>query len=246
MMKIEYFDVDLISPQSPCYIRHNRRFKRLSNKFDKSRTVDYFASKYGKALLKWEFVVQRLLGTLCIEKCDRILKFSNKDTGTNFREIDFIAQPSKDELVFCELKLKEQFNKTLGAKASGWRQLRKSLRIANRQYTELSGLSICVDMSHIYGLETSALDMNYCQFAEIRYHLQHPGDHDQTLWISSQEVTALAIENNLLTLKDIDEIKRLHQEYKNPMSLIKPENFVAKYNPFSVLINLKHTGLVNN
>lgn len=245
-MKIEYFDIDLISPQTPCYIRHNKRFKSLSKKFGKKKSVDHFASKYGIALLKWEFVVQRLLATLCEEKRDRILKFSTKESGISFREIDLIAQSLKGELVFCELKLKEQFNETLGTKASGWAQLRKSIGIASRQYPKLSGLSICVDMSHVYGLETSALDMNYCQFSEIQHHLQYPSDQNQTLWICSKEVVSLAIEHNLLALKDIHEIERLHQEFKNPMSLIEKENFVDKYNPFSALINLKQTNFVNN
>ncbi len=245
-MNNEYFEVELISPQSPSYLRNNRRYKKLSDKVREYKAVDSFSATYNKTLLKWEFAVQRLLATLAIETPDRILKYSNTKIGIRYREIDFVAQPSEDELIFCELKLKENFKEELGSKASGWAQLNKSLNIASSEYQKLSGLSICVDMSHVYGLETKATELDYCKFLELTNYLSKTSKNREILWLNSEEIAFLAIEHGLLTLKEVNGIKAQFQAYKDPLSTLSNETHKAINNPFEDLIKLKNNSSINN
>ncbi len=245
MMNKHYFDVELISPQSRSYVSNNKKFKRISDNDRKFKEVDHFAARYYRELSRWEFVIQRLLSRLTVEVQNRILRYSNINTGIRYREIDFIAQSSKDELIFCELKLKENFSEKLGSKASGWAQLNKSLVIAGTKYQKLGALSICVDMSHVYGLETKAIDLNYCKFAALKNHLEIPSLDNKTLWINSKEIASLAIEHELLTLNDVNEIKKLFQEFKDPLSTIVIDNFNVSQNPFQELIQLKSFAPLN-
>jgi hypothetical protein len=64
--------------------------------------------------LKWEFVVQSIFSSISNENKNRILKFTDKTSNVRFREIDFIAETTANELIFCELKLKEKFNAGIG------------------------------------------------------------------------------------------------------------------------------------
>lgn len=238
-MNNEYFEVELISPRSPSYIYNNKRYKKLSDNVREYKAVDPFAATYNKTLLKWESVVQRLLATLTNEATDRILKYSNTKAKVSYREIDFIAQPSKDELIFCELKLKENFRENLGSKASGWAQLNKALNIAHNKFQQLSGLSICVDMSHVYGIETKATVLDYCRFSELTNYFCKPSKSNKTLWLNSKEIAYLAVKHELLTLKEVNNIKVQFNEYKNPLSIID-NKYIKKVNsPFQGLIKLK-------
>ena len=232
MMNSEYFNVELISTTSPVYQRNNRRYKKISDKVRQYKSVDHYASSYNKALLKWEFVVQSILSSISNENKKRILKFTDKKSNVRFREIDFIAEPKANELIFCELKLKEKFNAEIGRKASGWAQLNKSISIAEQNFNTLSGISICVDMSHMYGLDTEANEGDYCQIADLKKSLTSPLLEKRTLWLSSIEISNLAMEMGLLTQSDVAEIKRLHEEYKNPLSVLSYGMGYINNNPF--------------
>jgi hypothetical protein len=239
-MSIQYFNIELIPPQSHSYINNNRRYKRLSGNIRKYKAIDHFSATYNKTLLKWESVVQRLLATLACETPNRILKYTSSEAAICYREIDFIAQASENEFVFCELKLKEGFNEALGSKASGWAQLNKSLNIATYKYQKLGGLSICVDMSHVYGLESKASTQDYCKFSELENHLNTVSENKETLWLNSEEVASLAIENGLLTAQEINDIKIQYEEFKDPLSTIKNAHAKIVNNPFQSLIELKN------
>ena len=238
MMNTEYFNVELISTSSPAYKKNNKKYKIISDKIRQYKPVDHYAASYNKALLKWEFVVQSLLSSISIENKNRILKFTDNQSNVRFREIDFIAEPTANVLVFCELKLKENFNSEMGNKASGWSQLDKSISIADQNFDALSGISICVDMSHIYGIDSKADAENYCQVSELQKLLSKPLSEKKILWISSIEISKLAIQNGLLTESEILEMKTLYQEYKNPLSVLNDETGYIKNNPFQNLSSL--------
>lgn len=237
-MNTEYFDVELISTTSAAYKRNNKKHKKMSDKIRQYKPVDHYAASYNKALLKWEFVVQSILSSISIENKNRILKFTDNQSNVRFREIDFIAESTANELVFCELKLKENFNSELGSKASGWAQLDKSISIADQYFDALSGISICVDMSHIYGLDSKAAEGDYCQIGGIQKLLAMPLSEKKTQWLSSIEISRLAIQNSLLTESDVLEMKDLYQEYKNPLSILNDETGYIKNNPFQDLSSL--------
>jgi hypothetical protein len=238
MMNSEYFNVELISTTSPAYKRNNRKYKRISDKVRQYKSVDHYASSYHKALLKWEFVVQSIFSSISNENKNRILKFTDKTSNVRFREIDFIAETTANELIFCELKLKEKFNAVIGKKSSGWAQLNKSISIAKESFNTLSGISICVDMSHMYGLDTEATEDDYCQIADLEQSLISPLLEKRTLWLSSIEISNLAIKMGLLTQSDVAEIKKLHEEYKNPLSVLDNEADHISNNPFQNLASL--------
>jgi len=238
-MNVEYFDIALISPQSPSYMRNNRRYKRVCDNIRKNQSIDYFSTEYYKALRKWEFVVQCLLSTLSAGLTNRILRYSNVQVGVRYREIDFITKPSEDQLVFCELKLKANYHEKLRSKASGWQQLNKSLSIATGKYNNVSGLSICVDMSHVYGKETTASALSYCKFAALKEYLKIPKVDKKILWLDSKEIAFLAVEHKLLTLQEVSDIKRLYREFKDPLSIINTTDCDLTHSPFQQLHELK-------
>jgi hypothetical protein len=196
--------------------------------------------------LKWEFVVQSILSSISNENKNRILKFTDKTSNVRFREIDFIAEPTANELIFCELKLKEKFNAEIGRKASGWAQLNKSISIAEEKFNTLSGLSICVDMSHMYGLDTEATEDDYCQIADLEKSLTSPLLEKRTLWLSSIEISNLAIKMGFLTQSDVAEMKKLHEEYKNPLSVLDNEIDHISNNPFQNLASSFHNSANKN
>jgi hypothetical protein len=237
-MNKQYSIIELISPRSPEYISNNRRHRAMNMASRKKCGVDHFSRDYNKALLKWERVMQCLLSLLTTEMEDRILKYSGHYAGFDFREIDFIAQPSVDSLIFCELKLKKDFKKRLGSNASGWAQLNKSIAIAGQKYNQLGGLAICVDMSHVYGLTSSASDYDYCKYSDLVSYLLTPTNEHRTIWLSSLEISTLAIQHGLLTENDIGQMKKLYQEYENPLSVLPNGDAQEINNPFLALNKL--------
>lgn len=237
-MNKQYSIIELISPRSPEYISNNRRYRAMNSASRKQRGVDHFARDYNKALMKWERVMQSLLSLLTTEMEERILKYSGNYAGFDFREIDFIAQPAMDSLIFCELKLKKDYQKSLSSKASGWAQLNKSIAIAGQKYNRLGGLAICVDMSHVYGLNSSAGDYDYCKYSDLVSYLLTPSNEHRTIWLSSQEISTLAIQNGLLTEKEVEQMAKLYQEYENPLSVLPDGGDHEINNPFLVLNKL--------
>ena len=234
-MSTQVNNIESISVNSPSYIANNRRFKKISESKRRYKKSNPFAADYNRALRKWEYVVQTLLSKLTIENDSRILKYSEKKYGSRYREIDFVAQPSPDKLIFCELKLKENYKKKLRSKESGWAQLNKSIAIASKKYSDLDGLSICVDMSHIYGLESTANPQDYCKFSDLKNYFTTAPIGKNTLWISSSEIADLAMEQGLLTHNDVCLMKKLYQEYKNPLSVLDNQDRYIPNNPFEGL-----------
>lgn len=245
MMTSHYTHVELISPHHPAYRDNNRRYKRISIDSRPAKASDYFSSNYGAALLRWELAVQRLLNKLVLESEDRILRYYEGQPCFRYREIDFIAQPTQDQLIFCEIKLKETFRTDLKQKSSGWKQLNKSLSIVNTKFSDICGLAICIDMSHIYGLDTKAKPEDYCSIADLAQYLSTPSDQQTTLWLSSLEMAGIAIQHGLLTQEDVDEMSVLFREYKDPWSVLDnqsyiPNNVFACLGSFEIEVPSKH------
>lgn len=234
-MNKQYSTIELISPKHPDYISNNRKYKVTNDAYRKHKGVDHFSSAYNKALIKWEHVMQCLLSNLTSEVQERILKYSGHRAGFDFREIDFISQPSDETLIFCELKLKKDYKEKLGNKASGWAQLNQSISIASQKYNRLSGLAICVDMLHVYGIKSSASEQDYCKYQDLVGFLLTPSLEDKTIWLNSLEVSALAIQHGLLTEDDIDQMKTIYQEYENPLCALSSDGAETINNPFKVL-----------
>lgn len=237
-MSKQYSTIELVSPLHPEYISNNRKYKAIKNLTRKHNGVDHFSKAYNNALLKWEYVMQCLLSRLTSEVEERILKFSGHRAGFDFREIDFISNPSAEALIFCELKLKKDYKESLSVKASGWAQLNKSIAIASQKYNKLGGLAICVDMSHVYGLTSSASEQDYCKYKDLVSYLLTPSTEHKTIWLNSLEVSALAIESGLLTEGDIDQMKKLYNEHENPLSVLPSCAVEATNNPFLTLSQL--------
>jgi len=110
--------------------------------------------------------------------------------------------------------------------------------IAEESFNTLSGLSICVDMSHMYGLDTEANEDDYCKIADLEKSLTSPLLEKRTLWLSSIEISNLAIQKGLLTQSEVAEMKKLHNEYKNPLSVLDNEADHISNNPFQNLASL--------
>lgn len=228
-------NVKLISNGDKDYRINNRGFKNKKRNLFKFKKVDSFASEHTKALEKWEKVVQQLLSKISNEYPERILKYSTATSFVNYKEIDFIAQPHVGQFIFCELKLKENFKRSMNQKTSGWKQLNKTLNIvSNSSYKNASALAICVDMSYVYGLESDAMSNDFVKYSDL--HLSFTkAPEKKTIWLSSEDITSNAIKYGLLTERDIETMKELHQAMKDPLSILPPTEKIFTNNPFSAL-----------
>ncbi len=181
----QYIDVELISPNSPAYLAWSRRQRRIHKGYKDSDKYkkDFLESDYQKAMRKWERVIRSLLSKITCEYENRILKYTERDVGTCYREIDFIAKPDANTLTFCEIKLKDRYMPNISSKKSGWSQLNKSTSIAIQKYGNLCGLSICVDMSYVYALENLADRGDFDAFMDISNYLL-PSRDKKTIWLN--------------------------------------------------------------
>jgi len=247
-MDLHYNDIELISPQASAYLANNRRYKVKALRLKKYRQVDPFAMAFNKELYRWEYVVQRLLAKLVTEVETRILRYSENHKGHQYREIDFITQSDANTLTFCELKLKTQFKHHLNCKASGWRQLNKSIAVAGQKYQHLKGLSICVDMAAVYGLESDAGIQDYCPYQEITDYLLASSTFEQRpmIWVNSLDIARWAIHYQLLTQSDVDRMKQAYQEYHNPFLVLDGHvSKVGNSSAFQLLTQLKNEHMTN-
>jgi len=123
----------------------------------------------------------------------------------------------------------------MNQKTSGWQQLDKTLSIlASSPYKNASGLAICIDMSHVYGLDSDAVDSDYVKYSDFNLFLSK-ASKQQTIWLSSQDITSNAIKHALLTEHDIEMMKEIYQSMKDPLSILPPPEKTFTNNPFSVL-----------
>lgn len=231
-------NVELVSVHNKEYQVNNSGFKQRKNNLLKFKKINSFASDHTKALQKWEWVVQQLLAKITNEYPERILKYSTPTSFVNYKEIDFIAQPNKGQFIFCELKLKESFKSKMNDKASGWKQLNKTLSVVvDSPYKNASGVAICVDMSDVYGIETDAVSSDYAKYSNLKLLLSDSSEK-QSIWLSSRDITANAIKHGLLTDHDIATMKEIYQSMKDPLSTLPPPDKAFTNNPFSALQSL--------
>jgi hypothetical protein len=231
--------IELVSTRHPSYRANNSRYRKMAIQRRKPTCKDHFTDDYNKALLKWESAAQGILSKLVNERKARILRYSETGTIFLYREIDFIAEHSPEQLVLCEIKLKQRYNSSLGSKASGWRQLDKSLAIAKHRFQDVSGLAICVDMSWVYGIDSAATDNDYLTFSDIKSHIDSAAVSKNTIWLSSRELSGHAIKYGLLKPEDVIYMKELFMAFSNPFSTIEDCTYEPNY-AFGSLINLKN------
>ena len=237
----QYTDVELISPNNHGYLAWGRRNKKKYKGYKDSKKYkkDPFESDYQKEIRKWEHVMRSLLSKLTCEDERRILKYTEHNIGTGYREIDFIAKPDANTLIFCEFKLKDRYKLNIGSKESGWSQLNKSISIAKNSYDHLSGLSICVDMSHVYALQSAVNIDTFDSYMDIPKYLL-PSSGKRIIWLDSTEIARLAVEFNILTDSQIDTMALLFRQKNDPMSLLDSNQEGGFYNtPFDKLRSLK-------
>lgn len=239
-MKTKYTDINLIKTSDISYRGWCRNFKLIKRGSKNTRT-NHLASQHEKLLAKWEHALRQLLSEIAEEEHHRILRYRESETHQpNYRELDFVAKKNK-ELCFCEIKLKQNFKTNLKNKASGWRQLNKSIAIASGRYRQLTGLSICVDMSEVYGIESIESieeDEKYCNVDEIEKYL-FIKDTSNVIWIKSSDIFQRSIQNGLLTIEDGNKIKDSYRALYQPMALLENQTNELKNNPFLTLFR-KH------
>jgi len=240
-MNNNYTAVELVSPNDMGYLRRCRYNK---NKFDgykqrKNYIKNTLESTYQKELSKWENIVQVILASFVDEEKKRILKYSFVG-GNSYREIDFIGKKTEKKLIFCEIKLKQNFKKNLSPSALGWRQLNKSLTVAKDKYEDLGGLAVCVDMSYLYGTQENN-HADYNNISDLKEYLEHSFSDKNVIWLDSKEVSKYALSLGLINAEQIKILKDSFLESSSPMSLLQeiPHEFVN--NPFDILskINLQ-------
>jgi len=233
-------NVELVSTDHSGYVALGRRYKALNSKKVAS---DPFVSHYQKALRKWEYVLRDLLAEVMIEEENRILRYLESSSKYRYREIDFIAKKDDRSLMFCEIKLKEKYKHSLGYSQSGWAQLNKSLSITNNSYNA-NGLSICVDMSAVYctnNFEMFDRPKEYGTFEDIKSHASEPFHCGDIVWLNGRDVAELAIERQLLTEEQVENMSILFREANNPISILSNDDEkTMSYNTFQVLKGLIH------
>jgi hypothetical protein len=129
----------------------------------------------------------------------------------------------------------------LRSSSSGWEQLNKSILIASEKFNIVGGLSICVDMSYIYDLENSEEKPTYCIFRNIPNYFLSPSLDENIMWLSSKEIAELAVEFNLSTNFQIDNMKNLFHRKNDPLSIVQNPLDITTSNkkPFNILKNFK-------
>ncbi|MBB1125653.1 hypothetical protein [Thiospirillum jenense] len=241
-MDIKY-NVEFVCPDNPRYIAWCAKNKKRYNKQSPKR--DPHVAIYQLALRKWENVIRTLLSQLINEEKNRILRYSKYSSYSNYREIDFIGKLQSNSLMLCEIKLKEHYHTSLSAKQSGWAQLNKSISIAAHQFSDIGGLSICVDMSAIFTLkqltDNDSQHQTYCHYQDIPSYFSLQPYTKNTLWLNSTEIADLAMQNDLLTGDEVNNLKKLFEVYKDPLSLLAGnQNNHVTNRPFMMLKHFNH------
>jgi hypothetical protein len=221
-MSEEYADVELVGTNHSgyktfCHRYKNNKVRRRSSNYK----VNTFQRDYMKELSKWEHIVQCLLSTLICEEKNRILKYVIINVGLRYREIDFIAKPTDESLILCEIKLKESFIDKIKAKSSGWAQLNLSTSIANYTYRNIGGLAICVDMSNIYYLKSSVSSNGYCRHEDIPSYFSFDPSIKNIIWLDSLKVANFGMKYGLLEENDIKKLRGLFQEKRDPVYFLQ-------------------------
>lgn len=237
----KYTDIELIAPEAREYILWGRRQRKKHKGYKDSKGYkkDSFAVNYQKEMRNWENIIRKLLNVLTCAHNNRILKYRDRDVGVCYREIDFIAKPDEKTLTFVEIKLKDNYNPEISYSKSGLKQINDSILIAKEKYDNLNGLSICIDMSYLYGIESQYDNTVFDDYFDIPTYLMTSSENN-TIWLNSKEISRIAIEKDLLKKSQIDDIKRLFNEKNDPLSLLNGNKCDDLHNnQFEILKTLK-------
>ena len=243
-MHTHYPNINFVRPDDLGYKKWCHRHAQIRRLSSRNSKHDPFEFAFNKQLIEWEKIVQKLLSKVVIENKNRILQFSKKSGATQYREIDFITKTLKDKVVLCEIKLKQTYKEKDEAsnwcKFSGWKQLNKSLAISSRKYNNIAGLSICVDMSHLYGIDSTAMDDVFCKYGDIKKYFDLASTENNVIWLNSLEIARLAVENNFITNKEVDSLKKIFNERNDPLSTLIEGGVYYDNKPFEALLINNH------
>ena len=224
-MNTKYIDVDLVSNDDPGYRRTVAFYAKIWFAKKKRRPSPEKKSpctvRFNREITRWEDVLRKLLSKLVPEEKNRILRYNvegkvayySKRKLFKYREIDFIANPYNNHLVFCEIKHKNKAAQSINAKASGWKQLYETIRIASNKYNKISGLSICVDMSHVYKSESPIKGIKYYSYNDIKNRIHTPYQKTYLIWLNSSEIAQLAVKYELLSHEQILNMEKIYKDY---------------------------------
>ena len=196
--------------------------RALREKKESGRRRDPFAQDYNAELLRWEAVVQRLLATVVPDTVDeRILVAPDIDrkgkASSIYRELDFVSGHVSAPDMFGEIKIREQSIKG----KSGWGQLDRSLQIARTQWPMVRGICINVALGDILETEPECNNPTVT-LSELPGVIAERSQQDgATVWIRGSDVASFAMEQNLLTLMDIQRLPQLRQAMQNPVHFLK-------------------------
>ena len=166
--------------------------------------------------------MQRLLATVVPDTVDeRILVAPDIDrkgkASSIYRELDFVSGHVSAPDMFGEIKIREQSIKG----KSGWGQLDRSLQIARTQWPMVRGICINVALGDILETEPECNNPTVT-LSELPGVIAERSQQDgATVWIRGSDVASFAMEQNLLTLMDIQRLPQLRQAMQNPVHFLK-------------------------
>jgi hypothetical protein len=234
-INMRYFDINFVNTNHLGYKKWGRRYARITRLSKGGGKKDSFDVAFNKELITWEKIIQTLLSRVVLEDKNRILQYRTQSGSAQYREIDFIAKV-KDRMVLCEIKLKRVYKDKIGDSRSGWKQLNKSIDISCHKYSNIAGLAICVDMSFLYGIDCIIDDDVYCKYNNIKKYFDIASSEKKIIWLNSLDMAKLAVKLSLISIDEVESMKRIFNEKNNPLSTLKEDNNISENKPFKALL----------
>jgi hypothetical protein len=260
--------IELVDPENPSYLlwgRNKARIIRDTKKFV-TQNGESSLSMFGKDTLKseltkeyqiWESLLRKILGLHVKQFTKRILKYQDIYGKYVYKEIDFIAE-ANGSLSLCEFKFRQHYNSKQNKHAR--RQVEKSHRIAKEKYQLFDPLVVAVDMSYALGKNYEKEEkgpkigrmLNYARryylacykkIHNVKNFLKRLGGPTDLIWVDSEEIIEIALEQNLMSKEKLSKIKSVYKKIQNEEEradlCFTTENDGELNNPFRVLKNLK-------
>jgi len=255
---------ELVSTGDPGYIKWVRGAIRVKREY---RSEPIHDNSHIKALDRkitiehklWESVVRKAIMLNFKEYPNRVLKFRDFNNKISYFELDFITKLD-NSLLICEIKLKNicDQNKMRSYLKKGWKQVWRAYSKAKFGYQMSPPLLIVVDMSHILGLDYSP-DQKRPDYdclsgleskSKVEYvkspspeSFSYKGFPVNILWLNSEDIAKVALENNFLIKDDLERLSelvklRIAEDKREYISYIGEEKSIVT-NPFSKLKRLK-------
>lgn len=212
-------NVSLVNPSDHKYRSWCREHRERTSD---DRPRDPFAQDYCSELMRWEAVIQRVLGIGlpgAIE--ERILVYQSQHRPgrqtQGYLEIDHVlGSPTAPEL-FVEIKIRELSEKG----KSGWPQLERSLGIARTRWPGVKGVCVNVAIGDVLNIEPNCVFPTVTP-QELPVTIQETCQNDgTTIWMRGLDVASFALSETLLTVEQIRQLPALRQAMLNPAGTLK-------------------------